>query len=120
MISAEILLLQGGAVVKKFTKFVLGIGLVILLISILSTHKPSKVATTCEDLQSEIIELSKENRNPFSAKILKLYDIKEVPSEEYVLHCRATAKWNRGDSSSVSFYIEEDKDGDRFIGYKAQ
>ena len=105
---------------KKFAKLVLGAGLVILLISSLQNYNPSKARETCEDLQSDIIELSKENRNPFSAKILKLYDIKEVPSEKYVLHCEATAKWNRGDNSSVSFYVEEDEDGDRFIGYKAQ
>ena len=76
---------------------------------------------TCEDLAPRIIELSKEKRGPFNAQILKLYDIKknDTQNTKRVLDCIATAKTDRSDDAVISFYLEEDSDGDRFIGYES-
>ena len=75
---------------------------------------------TCDDLAPRIIELSKEKKGPFNAEILKLYDIKKNATQNTnrVLDCIATAKTDRSDDAAVSFYLEEDADGDRFIGYQ--
>ena len=35
-----------------------------------------------------------------------------------VIDCIATAKTDRTDDATINFYLEEDADGDRFIGYQ--
>lgn len=77
-------------------------------------------ATTCEELQGDIIELSEERDGQFSSSILKMYDVREVASTRYILECRADARWSRGGDDPVIFYLEEDDSGDRFIGYRRQ
>ena len=76
---------------------------------------------TCEDLAPHIINLSEEQKWPFSAKILKLYDIKAraATNTGQKLNCTANAKMNRGDNATIQFHLEEDSDGDQFIGYEA-
>ena len=74
---------------------------------------------TCEDLAPEIIELSEERAGEFSPSILKLYDIREVRGTN-VLDCRATGKMSDAYDSIISFHLEEDADGDQFIGYQAR
>ena len=77
---------------------------------------------TCEELAPHIIDLSKKNTNPLAAKLLKLYDIQTSdPSGDRILSCIAKARMNRGGiDRMVSFYIQEDSDGDRFYGFKMQ
>ena len=108
---------------KKILKILLSAILIIVAVVIfLDSQGPVKAVNTCEDLSSSIIELSKENKGPFSAKILKLYNIKENdanPSGK-ILDCTATAKTDRSGDVVINFFLEEDTDGDRFIGYKMQ
>ena len=74
---------------------------------------------TCEDLARRIIDLSEKNKNPFSAVILKFYDISnQEKSAEQILNCVGKAKLNRGDDRTVNFYLQQDADGDQFIGYE--
>jgi hypothetical protein len=69
----------------------------------------------CEYLVTDVIQLSQDQTNPFAQTILKIYDDMEVLSRtEKKLLCGGFAKGSRGDSP-VEFYIEEDRDGDRFI-----
>ena len=76
---------------------------------------------TCEDLAPMIIELSEDNEGPFSGRIIKLYEIDEVRgASDRVIDCKANAKWSRGGDSGINFYMEEDSDGDRFIGYERE
>ena len=75
---------------------------------------------TCDDLAPQIIELTEEQEGPFSRAVLKLYDIEEVNPTGYVLECKANAKWNKGEEGTIKFYLEEDNDGDQFIGYEAE
>lgn len=75
---------------------------------------------TCDDLAPHIIKLSEENKDPSAAKILKLYDIKknDTQNAKRVIDCIATARTDRTDDAPISFYLEEDADGDRFIFYE--
>ena len=107
---------------KKILKFLLSAILIIVGVVIFLGINSQGPVKTCEDLSPSIIELSKENKGPFSAKILKLYNIKENdanPSGK-ILDCTATAKTNRSEDVVINFFLEEDSDGDRFIGYKMQ
>ena len=74
---------------------------------------------TCDTLEPQIIELTEEQEGPFSPKILKMYELEEIKSTDYILGCKANVKWSKGEESIIMFYLEEDKDGDRFIGYEA-
>lgn len=76
---------------------------------------------TCEELAPRIIQLSEEREGPFTARILKFYDIEELEaSGDYILKCWARAKTSRGGDSDVIFHMTEDEDGDRFIGMEPQ
>ena len=76
---------------------------------------------TCESLGKSVIQLSKKQQGPLSREILKLYDITTLEaSGQRVLNCTATAKLNRGEDQTVSFYLEEDSDGDLFQGYRLE
>ena len=105
-------------------KKVLGIiAVVIVVVVVLGVlGGGSQPIETCEDLAPRIIELSKEKRGPFNPQILKLYDIKknDTQNTNRPIDCIATAKTDRSDDVVVSFYLEEDADGDRFIGYNTK
>ena len=76
---------------------------------------------TCDDLAPKIIDLSEENANQFAPKILKISEISEEEViGEATLQCSGLARLSRGEPRPIDFYILEDADGDRFIGYEAQ
>lgn len=75
------------------------------------------VPETCEELAPQIVELSEQDTRPFSATFLKLYDIEEIEGTRK-LECTANAKLSSGGNSAIKFYLEEDADGDQFIGYQ--
>ena len=113
---------------------ILAIVVVVVVVFGLLSSCGGKAIRTCDDLAPHIIEMSKKERGPLHAKILKLYEIKgpfnaeilklaEIKKSDTryakrVLNCIATAWTDRSDEAPISFYLEEDVDGDRFIGYQ--
>ena len=82
---------------------------------------PSLITIDCNDprFTKQILELSEDNQNQFSPRILKLYsDVEEIERTESVLRCRGTATLSRGGESSMTYHYEIDRDGDAFIGYE--
>ena len=77
----------------------------------------SGIPQTCEELAPRIIELSEDDD---LVSILKLSSIRKIENTEYALECSAAAKMSRGGDSTISFYIEQDEDGDMFYGYQPQ
>lgn len=73
----------------------------------------------CAYIVDDIIKMSEE-RSQYTtrAKILKVYDPKELRSSEKEFVCGAKAKVSRGGDTTLELWIEEDQDGDRFIGYR--
>ena len=65
-------------------------------------------------LMNEVIELSKEKGD---TEILKIYDPEEVSNTGAKLTCRGDALLDSNEREAIEFYIEEDEDEDRFIGY---
>ena len=96
----------------------------ILLMSLIGSacgDLPATSPETCEELAPRIIKLSKENENPFSGRILNLYDIESLESDgDNILKCGARATRSRGGERDIFFYLKEDEDSDRFIGYEGQ
>ena len=85
------------------------------------TDTSNLITIDCNDpsFTEEILELSEENQNSFSARILKLYsDAEELQRTENVLRCRSTGNLSRGGESYITYYYEIDRDGDAFIGYE--
>ena len=85
------------------------------------TATPSLITIDCNDprFTKQILELSEDNQNQFSPRILKLYsDVEEIERTESVLRCRGTATLSRGGESSITYHYEIDRDGDAFIGYE--
>ncbi len=85
------------------------------------TATPSLITIDCNDprFTKQILELSEDNQNQFSPRILKLYsDAEEIERTESVLRCRGTATLSRGGESNITYHYEIDRDGDAFIGYE--
>ena len=72
---------------------------------------------TCEELAPRITTMSEERESLFSPRILKFYDIQELEATgDDILSCRARATGSGGNDTTITFYLKEDEDGDRFIG----
>ena len=66
-----------------------------------------------------IVKMSKERAHYTTVqRILKVYEPRELRSNNEEFVCSGKVKWSRGQDSDIEFYIQEDDDGDRFIGYK--
>ncbi len=61
--------------------------------------------------------MSQENRGGSQVSILKVYDAEEVSRTIRRLECEGRARTSAGGWMGLTFYLEEDSDGDRFIGY---
>ena len=102
---------------------IMAIGATVLLVTLgLGGCQGSSVhptIATCEDLAPHIVNMTEEHRWPYSPKILKLYDIRAIAATNagQRLSCTANARMSYGDNATVHFHLEEDSDGDQFIGY---
>ena len=83
------------------------------------TTPPSRFPS-CEDLESDIIDLSEESAAPGAARILKLYEIAESSRTDVKLECTAVALTSRNTRIRLLFYAEVDEDGDSFIGFRSE
>ena len=88
------------------------------------TATPESVTMTldCEDERfiEGIVKLSEDSESPFQARILKLYEgSEELERTESVLRCKAEAKLSNQTDSYIIYYVEIDRDGDQFIGYRS-
>ncbi len=101
----------------RITWFLLGIVLIVLLTGCSELSKKEISEMQCADLIPEIIDLSEDNDNPLAPTILKIYDVEELERTSQRIDCEGDAKWSTGEWR-VAFHIEEDGDGDRFIGYQ--
>ena len=71
-------------------------------------------------LMRAIMELTEEMsmQSALHQTIIKIYDPKEISNTGDKLTCRGKAKFQTKKDSVIEFYVEEDKDGDRFIGFE--
>ena len=84
-----------------------------------ATRSPITINCNDERFTKQILELSEDNQNSFSPRILKLYsDVEELERTERVLRCKGTATLSRGGESYITYHYEIDRDGDAFIGYE--
>ena len=84
------------------------------------TATPTPITIDCNEprFTERILELSEDNQNPFSPRILKLYsDAEEIERTESVLRCKGTATLSRGGGSNITYHYQIDRDGEAFIGY---
>ena len=99
----------------------LSVGLVVLAVVLEGLGVLETSPETCEELAPEIVELSEDSGHPFSPQILKISQIETLtPTGDNILECSGLARWSRGEDSVIQFHLEEDADGDRFIGYQGQ
>ena len=73
-------------------------------------------------LTHAIIEMAKDNasRDVSKRQILKIYDPEEISRTTHKLTCGGQAMFDTSEKEMIEFYVEEDKDGDRFIGFNAE
>ena len=73
----------------------------------------------CAYLVPQVISMSKE-REEYTAlrQILKVYEPTELRSDSKEFVCIGRAKMSRREDVNIQFYVQEDRDGDRFVGYK--
>ena len=121
------LLLLGGEVLSSIWMVVVLIGIVVAAVTVWWPEIASYIKLRkdladlqCEDVVPEIMALSQEqgNSNPLTPPILKMYDVQEVGRSDERLDCMGLARTSTGQGLIV-FYMEEDRDGDRFIGYSS-
>lgn len=119
------LLLLGGEVLSSIWMVVVLIGIVVAAVTVWWPDITSYIELRkdladlqCGDVVPEIIALSQEqdNSNPLTPRILKMYDVQEVGRSDERLDCMGLARTSTGQGLIV-FHMEEDRDGDKFIGY---
>ena len=73
----------------------------------------------CSFFLDDVINMSERRSvNTTRPRILKIYDQQKVSNTDKKYVCSGLAKMSQGGDVSIEFHIEEDRDGDRFIGYK--
>ena len=79
---------------------------------ILRTHVLG--STNCGPIADLSIELSRQQ----DIAILKVYDMRIIISNSTRIECTGTARWSRGEDSSIFVFVENDGDGGNFYGYR--
>lgn len=74
----------------------------------------------CDDLIADVIRISEDNKDPQQPTILKVYDAKQVSRGTRRVECEGIARTSFGDDQPLLFWLEEDADGDRFVGYEGK
>jgi hypothetical protein len=71
-------------------------------------------------LTHAIIDMMKDvdSRDVSKRQILKIYDPEEISRSTHELTCGGQAMFDTLEKEMIEFYVEEDKDGDQFIGFK--
>ena len=103
----------------KLAQFVLIRCSLILIISACG-HEADIATSNCEDLMGDIVSLSEEQSEPFSATILKIYSPVELSRDNSNLRCEGRALLSSGTEQMIDFYLWLDDDGDLFIGYEGR
>ena len=72
----------------------------------------------CNMLIEDIIALyeGRAKDNWGTGKLLKIYDPVEISNAGMKLSCEGLARFQIREDTMIEFYLEEDKDGDRFVG----
>ena len=79
---------------------------------ILRTHVLGK--SNCDVVADLSIELSRQQ----DIAILKVYDMRIIYSNSTRVECAGTARWSRGENSTIFVFVENDRDGGDFYGYR--
>ena len=103
----------------RLTGLLLGVVVAVLFTGCFDLPLKDISELQCEDLIPEIIDLSEERKNPLAPAILKIYNAEEVTRTSERLECEGDARWSSGEWR-VAFHIEEDQEGDSFIGYESK
>lgn len=84
---------------------------------------PDPRTVSCSDgtFIAKVVELSEENTSPFATKLLKIYEgVSVVSRSDELLECRGTALTSGAGETAILYYIQVDREGDTFIGYRIQ
>ncbi len=65
-----------------------------------------------------VAELSMELSRSQDIAILKVYDMRIIMSNSTRVECTGMARWSRGEDSQVFVFVENDRDGGDFYGYR--
>lgn len=65
-----------------------------------------------------VADLSMELSRQQDIAILKVYDLRIIVSNSTKVECAGTARWSRGESTPIFVFVENDRDGGNFYGYR--
>ena len=65
-----------------------------------------------------VAELSMELSRQQDIAILKVYDLRVFVSNSTKVECAGTARWSRGENTPIFVFVENDRDGGNFYGYR--
>ena len=65
-----------------------------------------------------VADLSKELSRSQDIAILKVYDLRIIISNSTRVECAGTARWSRGENTSIFVFVDNDRDGGNFYGYR--
>ncbi len=67
-----------------------------------------------------VAELSMELSRSQDIAILKVYDLRIIVSNSSRVECAGTARWSRGENTPIFVFVDNDRDGGNFYGYRFQ
>lgn len=71
-------------------------------------------STNCDVVADLSMELSRQQ----DIAILKVYDLRIVVSNSTRVECAGTARWSRGENTPIFVFVDNDRDGGNFYGYR--
>jgi len=71
-------------------------------------------STNCDVVADLSMELSRQQ----DIAILKVYDLRIIVSNSTKVECAGTARWSRGENTPIFVFVENDRDGGNFYGYR--
>ena len=71
-------------------------------------------SANCDPVAEMSMELSREQ----DIAILKVYDLRIIVSNSTRVECAGTARWSRGEDTAIFVFVENDRDGGDFYGYR--
>ena len=80
-------------------------------------YKTNQALSTCENIRSDIIELSEKDRASEGYALVAIYEPTKVSKSEKELNCRGKAFWSDNDETEISYKQYLDQEGNLMLQY---
>jgi hypothetical protein len=74
---------------------------------------------SCKDLRSEIVDLSKDQKDSLGYALIKIYDPTEISRTESRVVCKGLGSFTDGEELPIKYQVYKDREGEWIFEYNA-